>query len=122
MAPSVEKSVQAIANVLEICVINRLLKRTRNRDKKHRVWVKTWVRRRDGQGCYNNLVKELVAEDAGNFRHFARLYPSLFDTPPSSLPTHCQTTYKLPRRYLPGRETRSDPEMFGNRYVALFFL
>ena len=80
MAPSMEKSVKAIANVLGICVINRLLKRRRKRDKKRRVWMKTWVGRRDEQGCYNNLVKELAAEDAGSFKHFARLYPALFDT------------------------------------------
>ena len=42
--------------------------------------MKTWAGRRDEQGCYNNLVKELVAEDAGSFRNFARLYPALFDT------------------------------------------
>ena len=71
---------KAIANVLGLCIINRLLKRRRKRDKKRNVWVKTWVGRRDEKGCYNNLVKELAAEDAGSFKYFARLYPALFDT------------------------------------------
>ena len=44
MAPSVEESVQAIANVLGMCVINRLLKRRRNRNKKRRV-------------CHSHLVQ-----------------------------------------------------------------
>ena len=82
MTPSVEKSVQATANVLGICVISKLLKRRRNRDEKRSLWVKTRVGKRAEQVCYNNLVQELAAEDAGDFRHFARLYPALFDTLP----------------------------------------
>ena len=119
MAPSVEKRVYSVANVLEICVISKLLRRRRNRDEKRRVWVKTRVGKRDGQMCYNNLVKELAAEDAVGFRDFARLLclTPLSILSPRSLSNKIQTTVALS----PGRQTRSDPDIFGKRYVRSIY-
>jgi hypothetical protein len=40
---------------------------------KRKYWVKNWVRRRDRQGVYTQLISELQLEDAQQFRNFTRM-------------------------------------------------
>ena len=40
---------------------------------KRNCWVKNWVRRRDRQGAYTQLICELQLEDAQQFRNFTRM-------------------------------------------------
>jgi hypothetical protein len=40
---------------------------------KRKCWVKNWVRRRDRQGAYMQLVSELQLEDAQQIRNFTRM-------------------------------------------------
>ena len=40
---------------------------------KRRCWVKNWVRRRDRQAAYTQLISELQLEDAQQFRNFTRM-------------------------------------------------
>jgi hypothetical protein len=40
---------------------------------KTKCWVKNWVRRRDRQGAYKQLISELQLEDAQQFRNFTRM-------------------------------------------------
>jgi hypothetical protein len=45
-----------------------------NRRKvKRKCWIKNWVRRRDRQGAYMQLISELQLEDAQQFRNFTRM-------------------------------------------------
>ena len=83
--------------------------------------MKTWVRRRDGQGCCNNLVQELPAEDADGFGNFARLFNALFDTLVHLVSPLIVEQNKTTVPPSSGRETRSGPEIVGNKYVVLFF-
>ena len=45
----------------------------KRRKVKRKCWVKNWVRRRDRQGAYTQLMRELQLEDAQQFRNFTRL-------------------------------------------------
>jgi hypothetical protein len=45
----------------------------KRRKVKRKCWVKNWVRRRDQQGAYTQLICELQLEDAQQFRNFTRL-------------------------------------------------
>jgi hypothetical protein len=47
-----------------------------NRRKvKRKCWIKNWVRRRDRQEAYTQLISELQLEDAQQFRNFTRMSP-----------------------------------------------
>jgi hypothetical protein len=43
------------------------------------VWTKRWILRRHVQGTFNNLVREINAEDPGKFRQFHRLDRESFE-------------------------------------------
>ena len=45
----------------------------KTREVKRKCWVKNWVRRRDRQGAYTQLIRELQREDAQQFRNFTRM-------------------------------------------------
>ena len=45
----------------------------KRRKVKRKCWVKNWVRRRDLQGAYTQLISELQLEDAQQFRNFRRM-------------------------------------------------
>jgi len=45
----------------------------KRRKIKRKCWVKKWVRRRDQQGAYKQLISELQLEDAQQFRNFTRM-------------------------------------------------
>jgi len=45
----------------------------KKRKIKRKCWVKKWVRRRDQQGAYTQLISELQLEDAQQFRNFTRM-------------------------------------------------
>jgi len=40
---------------------------------KRKCWVKNWVRKRDRQGTYTQLIREPQLEDAQQFRNFTRM-------------------------------------------------
>ena len=42
----------------------------KRRKVKRKCWVKNWVRGRDQQGAYTQLISELQLEDAQQFRNF----------------------------------------------------
>ena len=53
-----------------VCVALAINKR---RNVKRKCWVKNWVRRRDRQGAYTQLICELQLEDAQQYRNFTRM-------------------------------------------------
>jgi hypothetical protein len=61
------REVKLAAAVYIALVINK------RRKVKRTCWVKNWVRRRDKQGAYTQLIRELQLEDAQQFRNFTRM-------------------------------------------------
>jgi len=45
----------------------------KRRKVKRKCWIKNWVRRRDRQGAYTQLIRELQLEDSQQFRNFTRM-------------------------------------------------
>jgi hypothetical protein len=45
----------------------------KRRKVKRKCWIKNWLRRRDQQGAYTQLIRELQLEDAQQFRNFTRI-------------------------------------------------
>ncbi|XP_046850278.1 uncharacterized protein LOC124443792 [Xenia sp. Carnegie-2017] len=63
-----------------LLLILLLRKRRRRLRAVHRkLWTKRWIQRRQSQGVFNNLVRELNAEDPEKFRQFHRLDRDCFD-------------------------------------------
>ena len=47
--------------------------------KKRKIWVKTWLRRRNYLGIYNTLVQEFQTEDRFEYSTFLRMLPEHFE-------------------------------------------
>ena len=41
--------------------------------RKRKVWVKSWLRRRDEKGAYNDIIQELRLEDRYDYRKYMRM-------------------------------------------------
>jgi len=65
MAPLREEKL--VAAVYVALTINK------KRRVKRKCWVKNWVRRRDQQGAYTQLISELQLGDAQQFKNFTRM-------------------------------------------------
>ena len=50
----------------------------RRMNRKRSVWVKLWLQRRPLHGQYEQLMKELHAEDVSGFNNFMRMEPQAF--------------------------------------------
>ena len=46
--------------------------RSRKKNKKRKMWVKSWLLRRDEKSAYQNILQELRLEDAEHFRRYLR--------------------------------------------------
>ncbi|XP_065069253.1 putative nuclease HARBI1 [Rhopilema esculentum] len=55
-----------------------LLIRRRRRRIARRMWVKSWIERRNELGAYQNLVQELASEDKPMYQRYFRLNEDLF--------------------------------------------
>ena len=56
-------------NMLQLIRLHQNLPRRR----RHTVWVRNWLRRREALGTYNTLFRELSIEDPRAFRNFLRV-------------------------------------------------
>ena len=65
----------------EILLILLLIRRRRRRLRaSHRkTWTKRWILRRKQQGAYDNLIRELNADDPKTFRQYHRLDRESFE-------------------------------------------
>jgi len=61
------REAELVAAVYVALAINK------RRKVKRKCWVKNWVRRRERQGAYTQLIRELQLEDAQQFRNFTRM-------------------------------------------------
>lgn len=62
----------------EILLFLLLLRRRRRRINRT-IWTRRWIMRRQGQGAYANLIRELNAEDPEKFRQYHRLDRQSFE-------------------------------------------
>ena len=53
--------------------------RSRKKNKKRKMWVKSWLLRRDEKSAYQNILQELRLEDAENFRRYLRMSSETFE-------------------------------------------
>ncbi len=65
--------------VLLLCLLLRR-RRRRLRALNRQTWTKRWIMRRQGQGAYANLVKELNAEEPEQFRQYHRMDRQSFES------------------------------------------
>lgn len=66
----------------EIALLCLLLIRRRRRRLPascRKTWTKRWIMRREAQGAFNNLIRELNAEDPEKFRQFHRVDRQSFE-------------------------------------------
>ncbi|CAB4036504.1 Hypothetical predicted protein [Paramuricea clavata] len=66
-------------DVLLFCLLLRR-RRRRLRALNRQTWTKRWIMRRQGQGAYANLVKELNAEEPEQFRQYHRIDRQSFES------------------------------------------
>lgn len=62
-----------------ICVIEELIAVKRKSEKKNRIWVKSWILRRQSLGASNCLLRELSTEDTKSYNNFLRMDEYMFD-------------------------------------------
>lgn len=55
---------------------NRARKIRRKRTK----WVKAWILQKQAHGAFPNLCRELELDETSDFKNFARLFPTQFNT------------------------------------------
>lgn len=55
------------------CIIIRRGRKRRQNRQKRKVWVRSWLLRREEYGCFNALQRELQAEDRKAFYNFLRM-------------------------------------------------
>lgn len=75
-------SAQAVNAAALLILLKLRQKRKQKREienKKRRLWVREWVARREKDGFYNNLLRELRAEDDSVYTNFVRMSPTDFD-------------------------------------------
>ncbi|XP_055072963.2 uncharacterized protein [Misgurnus anguillicaudatus] len=70
--------VTTIKMLLLLMSLRVILRLKRRQVKRKRLWVKPWLLRRDRQGAYSNLCRELQSEDLQSFHNFARVVPNQF--------------------------------------------
>ncbi|XP_046864372.1 protein ALP1-like [Xenia sp. Carnegie-2017] len=65
----------------EILLLLLLLRqrRRRLRAKKRKIWTKKWILRRESQGAFTNLIREINVEDPEKFRQYHRVERRSFE-------------------------------------------
>ena len=55
----------------------------KKKNRKHRrMWVETWLQRREEKSAYKNILQELRLEDAEHFRKYLRMNSETFGVSP----------------------------------------
>jgi len=65
-----------------VVVISHLLRQEleKKKYKKKRLWIRSWISRRDKYGAYSTLLEELKHEDSTAYRNILRMNGAQFDT------------------------------------------
>lgn len=60
-------------------VINELITLKRKNQKSKKLWVQSWIERRNQLGISNTLLKELAVEDTSSYFNFLRINEDMFN-------------------------------------------
>lgn len=60
-------------------VINELITLKRKNQKSKKLWVRSWIERRNQLGISNTLLKELAVEDTSSYFNFLRINEEMFN-------------------------------------------
>ena len=78
--PDLVKCLLEYVDSLLLLRVLRVMKRRQKKvRKRRRCWVHPYLQRREEKGYYNNLMKELAAENPQLYRNFTRIPEELFD-------------------------------------------
>jgi hypothetical protein len=69
---------QACALLIGTLLLHELQKSLEKKERRKRVWIKKWIRRRNLYGASNTLLKELAQEDPSEHRRHLRMSPRKF--------------------------------------------
>lgn len=76
MSTSTDELELAIVRVIKELI---KLKRENRKVAKKKLWVKTWILRRNQLGASNTLLRELALEDQQSYFNFLRINESMFN-------------------------------------------
>lgn len=63
-----------------INVINEIIKlRQFKKNKQKRIWIKSWIQRRNALGASSTLTRELAFKDPGSYYNFLRINEDMFN-------------------------------------------
>ena len=66
--------------VVSVIALALLRKQSRKASRgKRRIWMKEWLKKRNAQGAYHQLMKELSTIDVSGYRNFVRMDSSTFE-------------------------------------------
>ena len=66
--------------VVPVIALALLRKQSRKASRgKRRIWMKEWLKNRNAQGAYHQLMKELSTIDVSGYRNFVRIDSSTFE-------------------------------------------
>ena len=77
---------EELITVAASLIIVSLLKKKKR--KPRRIWVRTWLQRREEKSAYQNILQELRLEDAEHFRKYLRMSSATFEVS-QYIPTFC---------------------------------
>ena len=78
-----EEDERVAVSIILLCSVLKL--RQLRKRRKRREWVSHWLQRREDQGLYHNLVRELQLQDGEDFRRFLRMNTDTFQVSMSML-------------------------------------
>ena len=69
----------AAAAAIAIVIALRRIRRRRRRRRNRKVWTREWILRRESQGAFSQLMKELSLCDVSSYRNFVRMDVATFE-------------------------------------------
>lgn len=67
------------AAIILALTLRRRRMRSSKIQRKHKVWVKPWLKNRESFGAYHQLLKELELIDTSSYRNFLRMDSTSFE-------------------------------------------
>ncbi|XP_050065032.1 uncharacterized protein LOC126553960 [Aphis gossypii] len=100
MSTSTDELELAIVRVIEELI---KLKRENRKVAKKKLWVKTWILRRNQLGASNTLLRELALEDQQSYFNFLRINESMFNILLQKIEPKIQKKDTMMRTALPAK-------------------
>ncbi|XP_003244309.1 protein ALP1-like [Acyrthosiphon pisum] len=95
-------SIDAIELAL-VEVINELITLKRKNQRSKKLWVRSWIERRNQLGISNTLLKELAVEDTSSYFNFLRINEEMFNVLLQKMAPKIQKQNTMMREALPAK-------------------